>query len=114
MKPKMKFSVALSFESIHIPPFEDILLVTKKCPQGKEGVLGAFNLLAPDRFELIEIKDGDVELLLVNRTLLKRMSADKIIEVLRKNVFPYVMRGEVIKVDFGVKISYDAIEGTLE
>ena len=110
----MKFSVSLSFEGITIPPFEDILVFTSKCPHGKEGILGAFQLLAPERFELIEVQDQVAAMLLVNRKILKRMSADKVVEILRDNVFPYITRGEVVKVDFGVKISYDAIEGELE
>jgi len=38
-----KYSVQLSFEEIRLPPFEDILILGKKCPQGKIGVYRYFH-----------------------------------------------------------------------
>lgn len=32
------FSVQLSFEEIHLPPFDDIMVLDKKCPHGNHGV----------------------------------------------------------------------------
>lgn len=113
MKKKANFTVSLNFQGIKLPPFQDILLLGRKCPHGRAGISGCLNLLAPDNFDLVELDDPIVEAMLVSKQILKRMPAEKIIEVLRDNVFPFIDKGEIVKVDFMVTISYDAIEGTL-
>lgn len=97
-----------------MPPFQDILLLGKKCPHGKSGVSKCLSLLEPDVFEMIELDHETVEAMLVNKLILKRMPAEKVIEILQEKVFPYITKGEIVRVDFHVKISFDTIEGTLE
>ena len=114
MKDKPRFLMSLSFEEISIPPFRDILVLGRKCPHGKVGISKCLNLLAPDDFEIVELEDPLVEAILVSKRILSRMPAAKVIEILRERVFPYIVKGEVIKVDFKVKTIYDDFEVTLE
>ena len=104
-KDKMKFSVSLDFESISLPPFKDILILGKKCNQGKIGVSRCLDLLAPDNFQLVELDDETVEAIFVNKKILNRMPKGKVIEILKEQVFPYITKEEIIKVDFTVRIS---------
>ena len=113
-KCKTNFSVGISFEALTLPPFQDILILGKKCPHGKQGTSKCFNLLSPDDFELVELDDEIVEAMLINKRILKRMPAEKIIEILKQKVFPFISSGETVKVDFKVKIWYDSFEGKLE
>lgn len=113
-KEKRNFNVLLSFEGVSLPPFRDILLLGRKCPHGKSGVSKCLRLLEPDGFEMIEVEHETVEAMLVSKRILKRMPAKKITEILKEKVFPYITKGEIIKVDFHVRISFDIIEGTLE
>lgn len=115
-KPNRKYSVNLSFEAIKLPPVTDILVLARKHPQGKVGVMESFRFMAPDEFEMLEIgEDTDnVEAVLVNRKIANRMPVDEIVKILRQHVFPYVSRGEAIKVNFGVKLTFDSIEGELD
>lgn len=106
-----KFSVQLSFEEIRLPPFEDILILGKKCPQGKIGVYKSFELLVPNEFETFEIDDEIVEAIFVNKRVLKKLDKDKIISILREKVFPYISESEILKVDFKLRIFYDSVEG---
>jgi len=106
-----KFSVQLSFEEIRLPPFEDILILGRKCPQGRIGVYKSFELLIPNEFETFEIEDQIVEAIFVNKRVLKKLDKDKIIEILREKVFPYVSECEILKVDFKLRIYYDSVEG---
>ena len=106
-----KFSVRLSFEEIRLPPFEDILILGKKCPQGKIGVYKSFELLIPNEFETFEIEDEIVEAIFVNKKVLKKLNKDKIIEILREKVFPYISESEILKVDFKLRIFYDSVDG---
>lgn len=109
-----QYNVHMSFHSIKLPPVTDILILGKKFPHGKVGVSEAFKLIAPDEFDMFEIDEDDVvEAVLINRTILKRMPAEKVIELLRQKVFPYVSKGEAIKVDFTVTINFENIMGKM-
>ncbi|MDO9614098.1 MAG: hypothetical protein Q7J86_06190 [Bacteroidota bacterium] len=110
-KSNRKFSIQLSFEEIRLPPFEDILILGKKCPQGKIGVYKSFELLVPNEFEIFEIEDEIVEAIFVNKRVLNKLDKDKIIEILREKVFPYISESEILKVDFKLRIFYDSVEG---
>lgn len=114
MKAKIDYSVGLSFETISLPPFKDILILCRKCPHGKEGIARCLHLMAPNEFELIEVEHEHVEVILVSTLILKRMPAATIIEILAEHVFPYITHAETVKVDFHVKISIGEIKGTLE
>lgn len=110
-RPVKKYSVQLSFEEIRLPPFEDILILGRKCPQGKIGVSNSFEFLVPNEFEVFEIDDAAVEAIFINKRVLKKIKVDKIIGILKDKVFPYVSESEIIKVDFKMRIFYDSIEG---
>ena len=105
-----KYTVQLSFEEIRLPPFEDILILGKKCPQGRIGVSKSFELLVPNEFEVFEIDDVIVETVFINKRVLKKMDKDKIIRILQEKVFPFVSECEILKVDFKLKVFYDSIE----
>ena len=109
-KPNRKFSVKLSFEEIKLPPFQDILILGAKCQQGKIGLSKSIELLIPNGFELVEISENCVEAVFINRRILKKMSKEKIIKILRNKVFQFVSEGEILKVDFKINISYSTIE----
>jgi len=105
-----KYTVQLSFEEIRLPPFEDILVLGKKCPQGKIGVSKSFDLLVPNEFEAVEVDDFLVETVFISKRLLKKMNKEIIMDILKEKVFPYVSESEILKVDFKLKIFYDSIE----
>jgi hypothetical protein len=109
-----EYSVSLSFEGVSLPPFEDILILGKKCPHGKIGVTACLQLLAPDDFELVELDNDHVEALLISKRLLKRMPQAEIVRILQDCVFPRISKGEVVKVDFKVRVFYQNITGRLE
>jgi len=110
---KRTYTINLNFEEIKLPPFQDILLLAHKCHQGKEGISKCFHLLEPEQFKLIEVEDEVVEAMLVNKAIIKRISVEKIIEVLSKEVFPFIQIGEIIRVDFKVKVHVDNIKGII-
>lgn len=113
-KGKKSFNVSISFEMVSLPPFRDIMLLGKRCPHGKVGISKCFNLLAPDSFDLIEVDDDKVGAMLVSKQLLKRIPAEKIVEILQENVFPHLSNCEIVKVEFNIKFFVSDIEGTLE
>lgn len=112
-KSQATYSINLSFEEIKLPPFQEILVVGKNSPQGKIGISKSFELLIPNGFEVIENIDCDkVEAVFVNKRIVKKMPIEKIIKILSEKVFPFISEGELIRVDFKVKISFNEIEAT--
>lgn len=107
---EIKYEVKLSFEEIKLPPFEDILLVTKNGPYGKIGLLKSIDSLVPNEFEQISVDNSLVEVLLVNKKLIKKVGEQNIIKTLEKNVFPYASDSEIIKIDFKLKILNNTVE----
>ena len=106
-----KYTISLSFEEIRLPPFEDILIIGKKCPHGKTGLSRSFELLVPNEFEVFEVNDSIVGAVFINRRILKKLDKDKIVEVLKEKVFPFSSESEIVKVDFKLKLFYESIEG---
>ena len=107
-----KYSVQLSFEEIRLPPFDDILILGKKCPHGRIGVSKSFEFLVPNEFETFEINDDAiVDVVFINKRILKKMNKDKIIHILKDKVFPFISESEILKVDFKLRIFYNSIEG---
>ena len=105
-----RYSVSLNFEGIKLPPFEDILLLGRRCPHGKIGITKCLDLLLPEGFEVVDLDDDVVQSMLVSKRILKRMPVDKIIGILKEKVFPFITNGEIVKIVFNVKIYFDNIE----
>jgi len=106
------YDISLKFKDVTIPPFRDILILAKKCPHGKKGIAGCFQLLAPDEFELIEPDNSDIEAILVNKRLLKRISVAIILKLLQQRVLPYISIGEMVRVDMDITVQFENIEVT--
>jgi hypothetical protein len=106
----VKYSVNLTFEEIKLPPFEEILVLGKHSPHGKQGISKSFDLLIPNGFEILDSDHKNIDCVFVNKRILTKMPKEKILKILDNNVFPYVSEKEIIKVDFKVKISYTIVE----
>jgi hypothetical protein len=109
-KLNKKYTIQLSFEEIKLPPFDEVLIIGKKCPQGKTGLYKSFEFLVPNEFDVFEIEHDIVGAVCINKRLLNKISKNKIIEILTEKVFPFTSISEIVKVDFKVKITYDSIE----
>ena len=108
----LKYAISINFEEIKLPPFQDILIVGRNCSQGKIGLTKSFEMLVPNGYESIETDDERVELVFINKHILKKMTTLSVMNILEKNVFPFVSEGELIRVDFKINISIDNLEIT--
>ncbi|AYN02980.1 hypothetical protein [Flavobacterium sp. 140616W15] len=99
------YTINLSFEEIKLPPFQDILVLAKNSIQGKIGLSKSFELLVPNGFETIDVGNENIETVFVNKNILTKIDKKKVIQILEKNVFPYISEGELISVDFKINIS---------
>lgn len=110
MENPVKYTVSLNFEEIKLPPFEDILVLGKESPHGKNGISKSFEPLIPNGFEIVNVDHDNVDCFFVNKRIIAKMPVDKIIKILEKSVFNYVSQSEIVKVEFKVKVSFDTIE----
>lgn len=110
---KVKYSINLNMEPIKLPPVSDILVLARKHPQGKIGVMESFRFIAPDEFEMFDVNSEHpvVEAILVNKKILARVPKDVLLTVLAEHVFPYMSQGEAVKVDLNVKLTFENIKG---
>lgn len=110
--PNSKYIVNMEFFTVKLPPVKDVLVLGKKYPQGKVGIMECFRFIAPDEFELFDIDDADVsaEAVVINKRILNRMPAEQVINILRTQVFPFISPGEAINVNFDIKIRIDNLE----
>jgi hypothetical protein len=113
MSDVKKYTINISFEEAKLPPFRDILVMGRHSLQGKIGLGKSFELMVPNSFEMIELDDEHAEAIFVNKKILVKMPKEKIIAILKDRVFPFVSRGELLKVDFRVAITYSSIEEEL-
>jgi len=110
MENTMKYLISLTFEEIKLPPFQEILIIGKNSPHGKHGISKSFESLIPNGFEIIDINDDKVDSVFVNKRILVKISKEKLIDLLRAKVFPFISEGELLRVDLKIAISYTSEE----
>lgn len=111
----IEFDINLRFEAIKLPPVTDILVLGKKYPHGKNGILKAFQYIAPDEFQFAHLPDSHqtVEAILVSRKIAKRLPLARIIDILEQHVFPYISEDEAVKVDLNIVLHSKNIKGEI-
>jgi hypothetical protein len=100
--------VTLSFEKTFLPPFEDVLVIGRNNPAGMNGISQSIDFLVPDGFDRFPVEDENVVAVIINKNILLRASAATVLNILKKRVFPFVGKNEIIKVDFAMKVVYEA------
>jgi hypothetical protein len=116
-QPNMSYTANLDFEAIKLPPVTDILVLGKKVPQGRQGILHSFELILPDTFLMHEINDPlfpQIDAVIINKTIIKKIPLDEVIAILKENVFHYVSPGETIKVNISIHIYQKDITGEID
>ncbi|MGV8096524.1 MAG: hypothetical protein AB2L24_32100 [Mangrovibacterium sp.] len=109
-----KYEINLGFEEIRLPPFEDILIIGKKSPHGRVGLSKSFQFLIPDEFEVFEIDDPIIDAVFISKRLMKKIDKEHVLSILQNKVFPYISDGEIMKVDFKIRIYYETIKGEFQ
>ena len=105
----LEYLINLEFETVQIPPFKDVLILTNRCPHGVNGICQAMDFISYDDYDVVDYGKDDIETILISKKLIKRISINKIIKVLEKNVFPYILEGDITRVDFEVKYLHKGI-----
>lgn len=112
-QPSYNFNLSMKFVKIQFPDTGDILIVTERYPAGAQGISRSLSLAAPNDYKLIEVQHEIVEALIVKKWVLKRLPAEKVVEMMEKQVFPFVGLGECVRVDVRVEIAVEGVEGAV-
>ncbi|MEW6429173.1 MAG: hypothetical protein AB1568_14180 [Thermodesulfobacteriota bacterium] len=109
----IEFDINLRFEAIKLPPVTDILVLGKRYPHGKNGILKAFQYIAPDEFQFVDLPESHqtVEAILVSRRISRRLPIARLVDILEQHVFPFISEEEAVKVDLSIVLHSKNIKG---
>lgn len=101
------YGIDISFETLKLPLQHDVLILAKNAAQGKRGLGKSLDLLAPGTFQPVDadVQHEGIEAVFINRRILTKIPAERIICVLQRYVFEHVGDGELVQVDMHVRIS---------
>jgi len=109
----VEYEITFRFETVNLPPVTDILVLGKRYPHGKHGVLMAFQYIAPDEFVFIDLPEEhpSVEAILASKKILRRIPQNHLMDLLERHVYPFINEDEAIKVDLNVILHSKQIKG---
>ncbi len=90
-----------------LPPFRDGLVLGKNSPIGSRAMRQALELLVATPFEHIEINDDVIQDILIRKTLLKRISQDKLIEFVLRSIKPFMGEDEILYLELDVEVLFE-------
>ncbi len=107
-----RMSVDVMFEAISITPFSDIMLVGSECSRGVEGIARCFDMLNPGDFEFVDLREKNmaIEGMIINKKIYKKISKQKVQEIIEDKVLPYVSPREYVKVDIKAQMMFNLVE----
>jgi hypothetical protein len=92
-------TMRIRLREFSIPPITDALVLGRKAPIGAEAMSRALGLLNVSAFEQIGMDDDVVENILVRRSMLNKISPDKLVELVLRRVKPFMSVEEVTHLD---------------
>ncbi|RFM28801.1 hypothetical protein [Deminuibacter soli] len=107
----IRYTIKMNLEEITLPPFEDILILGRNGTQGKTGLFQSLQMLYPGAYEMVDIQEQQVEAIYISRKIIRKISVEKVVAILRKKVFGLISEGELAKLDFKISISFTNMDG---
>ena len=91
-----------------LPPFRDGLVLGKNSPIGSKAMRQALELLVASPFEHIAIEDEIIQDILIRKSLLRRISHDKLIDFVLKNIKPFMGEEEILYLELDVEVQFES------
>ena len=89
------------------PPIHDGLVIGRSAPLGLESFRKAISLLMTSTFEHIPIDDDVIGDILIRTPVLRRVSAEKLVNFVLKNVRPLMSGEEILHLDLHAEIELE-------
>ncbi|MHB1042983.1 MAG: hypothetical protein ACYC0Q_09115 [Eubacteriales bacterium] len=96
--------VSIRLSEFEIPPMQDVLLVGKRSPIGPEAAKRMVDALSPEQYEVIPIKEGPLEAMVVRKSLLKLIPQEKLLPIILDEGLKIATENMVIKAQIDVVI----------
>lgn len=81
-KRAKRTTIDMELSTFEVPPAGDILVLAKYCPIGYEAAKRMLEVVAPNRFEFIQIDDDLIESIIVRKHLLLRVEKETLIKTI--------------------------------
>lgn len=91
-----------------LPPFRDGLVLGKNSPIGNRAMRQALELLVATPFEHIEIHDDIVQDILIRKSLLKKISPEKLIDYVLTRIKPFMSEDEILYLELDIEIQFES------
>ncbi len=106
--PKEGMLIRTELREFRIPPVKDGLVLGKRAPIGCVAIRKALDLLTPNHYEHIELKNDDVlSDVLIRKAILNRLPEEKLVEFVKKNIKPLMTETEVLHLELEVIINLE-------
>ena len=89
------------------PPVHDALILGVNAPQGTEAFKKGLGLLVSTPFEQIAVHDDIIGSILVRRSVLRRISAERFIDFVMRRVKPLMGVEEILHLDMSIEVELD-------
>lgn len=99
-----KISVQMEIAIFKIPPCEDLLVIGKKAPIGKNAAMKMLETITPDQFEAIEVDNPIIEAIVAKKGLIKLMGRDRLTQVVIEEVTPLMEDTGLLHIGLDVKL----------
>ncbi|MFZ2724665.1 MAG: hypothetical protein WAX77_00250 [Methylococcaceae bacterium] len=91
-----------------LPPFRDGLVLGKNAPIGSKAMRQALELLVATPFEHIEIDDEIIQDIIIRKNLLRRISKEKLLEFVLRNIKPLMSEEEILYLELDVEVNFES------
>lgn len=91
-----------------LPPFRDGLVLGKSAPIGSKAMRQALELLVATPFEHIEIDDDIIQDIIIRKNLLRRISKDKLLAFVIRNIKPLMSEEEILYLELDVEVNFES------
>lgn len=106
---KKKAEICMRLSEFEMPPMQDVLIVGKKAPIGPEAARRMVDILSPDQYEIIKVKDQVVEALVIRKALLNMLSQEKLVALIMEEGGKIANETMIIKAQVQISLQVSRI-----
>ena len=99
-----KILVQMEVAIFRIPPCEDVLVIGKKAPIGKNAAMNMLETCTPDQFEMIEVENSNIEAMIAKKGIVKLLGRDRLRQVIIDEVAPLMGESGLLHICLNVKL----------
>jgi hypothetical protein len=99
----------LRVKEFEMPPIKDGMIIGKRAPIGAEAMERCLTLLCTDDFTRLKLENDEiVDAIFIRSALLKRVSSERILELVRTSLKPMMTATEILMMDLQLEITLES------